>query len=79
MTKAEVFQKLPRIAERAEAHYRYAVTAAVDKERCYAVNERARSDAFMLGHILGKADAEIIDDIESEREEKHGNENQCTV
>ena len=79
MTKAEVIQKLQRITERAEAHYRYAVTAAVDKERCYAVNERARSDAFMLGHILGKDDAEIIDDIESERGKKHGNENQCTV
>lgn len=70
MTLSEV-QKLQRIAERAEAHYRYAVMSAVDKDRCYGVNERARSDAFMLGHILGKSDAEIIDDIESERGKKH--------
>jgi hypothetical protein len=70
MTLSDV-QKLQRIAERAEGHYHYAVMSAVDKDRCYGVNERARSDAFMLGHILGKSDAEIIDDIESERRKKH--------
>lgn len=70
MTQTEI-QELQRIAERAEGHYHHAVMTAVDKDRCFEVNDRARSDAFMLGHILGKADAEIIDDIESERRKKH--------